>query len=162
MKKTIHIISSSLIILTSMLTAQNTKVNTVIQTQLDSKLTKDNVYDKILLVVNKNIEFDEISVTYDELLDNFSNEFKDKFIEEDGGVFSTLLPKWNSETKEDLANICSSDETKILDKKIKADKTDSELTAYSGEILIKCQGEELLLKFAALETKSNFYVTKIQ
>lgn len=160
MTKTLFIISLVLTISCSLsLTHDNHQSMQNIQS---TQISKDNVFDKILLVVNKEIKFEEIAITYDELINQFSDDFREKFVKDGGDIFNKLLPKWRAESIQRIKQICPGNDASIISRKINLDKSDTEIKAYTGELIINCEDKSSNLKFSAFEMNGNLYVTKIQ
>ena len=160
MTKTLFIFSLILIISCSLsLTHDNYESK---QNSESTQISKDNVFDKILLVVNKEIKFEEIAITYDELINQFSDDFREKFVKDGGDVFNKLLTKWRTESIERIEQTCPSNDATIISRKINLDKSDTELNAYTGELIINCEDKNSNLKFSAFETNGNLYVIKIK
>ncbi|MBI1835861.1 MAG: hypothetical protein HYR91_01205 [Flavobacteriia bacterium] len=125
------------------------------------EITKNNIFEKIELLIEKKIEFKDVYITYEDLLTKFSKPFKSKFTKDGGTVMKTLLPKWENESKKILSKINAENDVKIVKTQLTLDKNDQELNAYSGKIMYDNKGENCTIGFSAFEINKVFYIIKL-
>lgn len=129
----------------------------------DESITKENLFAKLELVIEKKISFKSVSITYDELLSKFSESFKAKFTKDGGDVFRKFLPQWRNET-EALLNDLNAKDIKVIDTTLELDKEDTELKGYSGTVQFSSNANlgSITLGFAAFEVNGTFYINFIR
>lgn len=163
MKQSIILIFSfSLLISCSNENNANLEAIKIESDQKENKITKNNIFEKIEELIEKKVQFEDVSITYEELLSKFSNSYRQKFIKDGGNSFKDLLPKWKKESEELLSKLCSENDITILDSRLTLDFKEQESSGYSCQIKISCDGENHLLKVTALEINNSFYILNIR
>ena len=125
------------------------------------KVSKENVFENILSVINGKIDFYDITITYEDLIHEFSKEYRETFEKDAGELFKDRFPKWRDESINVISQICSEDDATMTNTIMKLQKDDGELKAYTGEFTLICSERSYLLRFSAFETNKNFYVSQI-
>lgn len=129
--------------------------------ETDNELTKNNVFEKVELLLEKKIEFKDLSITYDDLLSKFSKPFRAKFLKDGGDVLKSLMPEWSAETEEMLSNLDAGKNVTFIDTQLKLEKEDAELSGYQGRVMFELKGKQTNLDINALELNGVFYILSI-
>ena len=126
--------------------------------KIEVRLTETNLIDNVELLVTKELQFEDVSITYNDLLKELSTKTKKQFLKEGGEVYDTLLPKWKLESESLLKTLCSKKSIKILEQNLFRRRQTGNLIGYDGRIKFECGDQTKNLKIAALKVDNQMYV----
>lgn len=121
---------------------------------------KEEMFQKLELVIEKKVPFSDISITYDEMLAQFSPSFRDEFEANDGNVFKSYMLAW-AQQSETLLKENDFGDVEVEFKSLISDKEQEEINSYTGTFSFKSKGETKDFRITAYEIKNKFYVNYI-
>ena len=144
------------------LTACSNEINKIkVVKEVDNGITKVNLYQKIEEMLEQKIAFDNVTISYSDLIKCFSKSFNTRFQKDGGSIMKELLPKWKAQSIQLITDLKIGNEITLTNKRLKLDKQDKELNAYSCRVNFEAKNLENQLNIRLLEVDKQFYIVSI-
>jgi hypothetical protein len=151
----------ALLIIFILTACSNEKNKIKVVKEVDNGITKVNLYQKIEALLEQKIAFDDVTISYSDLIKSFSKPFNTRFQKDGGSIMKELLPKWKAQSMQLISDLKIGNEITLTNKRLNLDRQDKELNAYSCRVNFDSKNIENQLNIRLLEVDKQFYIVSI-